>query len=86
MIEFKINLENDIVSLIQTQEKHFEDEVERKMMWDLLKTLKDKGSSELIDNQNQDNENDFMKDIVDTVTMYDAVSYTHLTLPTILLV
>ena len=86
MIEFKINLENDIVSLIQTQEKHFEDEVERKMMWDLLKTLKDKGSSELIDNENQDNENDFMKDIVDTVTMYDAVSYTHLTLPTILLV
>ena len=25
MIEFKINLENDIVSLIQTQEKHFEE-------------------------------------------------------------
>ena len=23
-------------------ENHFEDEVERKMMWDLLKTLKDK--------------------------------------------
>ena len=74
MIEFKINLENDIVSLIQTQEKHFEDEVERKMMWDLLKTLKDKGSSELIDNENQDNENDFMKDIVDTVTMHDEYS------------
>ena len=55
-------------------ENHFEDEVERKMMWDLLKTLKDKGSSELIDNKNQDNENDFMKDIVDTVTMYDEYS------------
>tara|TARA_B110000003_G_C16138771_1_gene334761 strand:+ start:98 stop:349 length:252 start_codon:yes stop_codon:yes gene_type:complete len=55
-------------------ENHFEDEVERKMMWDLLKTLKDKGSSELIDNKNQDNENDFMKDIVDTVTMYDKYS------------
>ena len=55
-------------------ENHFEDEVERKMMWDLLKTLKDKGSSELIDNNNQDNENDFMKDIVDTVTMYDEYS------------
>ena len=55
-------------------QNHFEDEVERKMMWDLLKTLKDKGSSELIDNKNQDNENDFMKDIVDTVTMYDEYS------------
>ena len=55
-------------------ENHFEDEVERKMMWDLLKTLKDKGSSELIDNKNQDNVNDFMKDIVDTVTMYDEYS------------
>ena len=44
------------------------------MMWDLLKTLKDKGSSELIDNKNQDNENDFMKDIVATVTMYDEYS------------
>ena len=55
-------------------ENHFEDEVERKMMWDLLKTLKDNGSSELIDNKNQDNENDFMKDIVDTVTMYDEYS------------
>ena len=55
-------------------ENHFEDEVERKMMWDLLKTLKDKGSSDLIDNKNQDNENDFMKDIVDTVTMYDEYS------------
>ena len=55
-------------------EEHFEDEVERKMMWDLLKTLKDKGSSEMIDNEKQDNENDFMKDIVDTVTMYDEYS------------
>ena len=74
MIEFKINLENDIISLIQTQEKHFEDEVERKMMWDLLKTLRDKDNSELIGKDSKDNENYFMKDIVDTVIKYDEHS------------
>jgi|TARA_B110000881_G_scaffold136860_1_gene120589 hypothetical protein len=54
--------------------EHFEDEVERKMMWDLLKTLRDKDNSQLLDKESKDNENDFMKDIVDTVTKYDEYS------------
>ena len=47
-------------------EEHFEDKVELKMMWNLLKTLRDKDS--------KNNENDFMQDIVDTVIKYDEHS------------
>ena len=54
--------------------EHFEDEVERKMMWDLLKTLRDKDNSQLLGKESKDNENDFMKDIVDTVIKYDEYS------------
>ena len=55
-------------------EEHFEDKVEQKMMWDLLKTLRDKDNSELIGKDSKDNENYFMKDIVNTVIKYDEHS------------
>ena len=53
-------------------EEHFEDEVQRKMMWDLLKTLRDKDNKNLMGDDSGGN--DFLKDIVDTVTEYDKYS------------
>jgi len=55
-------------------EEHFEDEVQRKLMWDLLKNLRDMDNSKLVGEESKDTENDFMKSIVDTVTKYDEYS------------
>tara|TARA_Y100000310_G_scaffold277776_1_gene295796 strand:- start:845 stop:1123 length:279 start_codon:yes stop_codon:yes gene_type:complete len=60
-------------------EKHYEDEEERKMMWDMLTTLRDfedrkmkwKKSGKKLSKDTDFNEDDFMKDMVDVVSEWE---------------
>tara|TARA_B100001287_G_C22521024_1_gene452759 strand:+ start:70 stop:324 length:255 start_codon:yes stop_codon:yes gene_type:complete len=52
-------------------ENHFEDEVERDMMWNLLKKFRDFENGKLTDDKSDDTEFDYMNEIVKTMTDYE---------------
>ena len=52
-------------------ENHFEDEVERDMMWNLLKKFRDFENDKLTDDKIGDTDFDYMNEIVKTMTNYE---------------
>ena len=52
-------------------ENHFEDEVEREMMWNLLKKFRDFENQKLTDSDTQDTEQDYMNEIVKVMNDYE---------------
>ena len=52
-------------------ENHFEDEVEREMMWNLLKKFRDFDNNKLTENKNDDTDFDYMNEIVKTMTDFE---------------
>jgi len=52
-------------------ENHFEDEVEREMMWNLLKKFRDFENGKLTDDKSNDTDFDYMNEIVKTMTDFE---------------
>tara|TARA_B100001093_G_scaffold509293_1_gene573044 strand:- start:230 stop:484 length:255 start_codon:yes stop_codon:yes gene_type:complete len=59
------------VEMRKVFENHFEDEVEREMMWNLLKKFRDFENGKLIDDKSDDTDFDYMNEIVKTMTDFE---------------
>ena len=62
---------NNEVEMRKVFENHFEDEVEREMMWNLLKKFRDFENGKLIDDKSDDTDFDYMNEIVKTMTDFE---------------
>ena len=59
------------VEMRKVFENHFEDEVEREMMWNLLKKFRDFENGKLTDDKSDGTDFDYMNEIVKTMTDFE---------------